>query len=242
MRRKLVVLQHVAMEGPGRIAAAAARRGVEVDVRAVFAGAEVPRALASDEALVVMGGPMGVSDVGGAPFPFLAAEVELLQGCLARREPVLGICLGSQLLAHAAGARVYPRGLIELGWGPVAFAGVDREPVLAGLRASETMLHWHGDTFDLPAGATLLASTDVCRHQAFRIGDHAFGLQFHAEADADLVARWVREDADYVARALGPDGAARVLADTAALMPAQLAIGDRLIDNLLSALLRPRAP
>src|SRR6185369_11804775 len=105
----------------------------------------------------------------------------LLRDRLAGSAPVLGVCLGAQLMAHAAGARVYPNTrpgtpgqpptrVYEVGWAPVDFLGVDREPALAGLSAREPMLHWHGDTYDLPRGAVLLASTPACPNQAFRLG------------------------------------------------------------------------
>jgi len=133
---------------------------------------------------------------------------------------VLGICLGAQLLAAAAGARVYPNtrraadGAVvlarEVGWGAVDFAAGAPEPALAGLRAKEMVLHWHGDTFDLPRGAMPLASTAACRNQAFRLGWKAFALQFHCELSAEDVAVWVREDADYVREANGEEGAARI--------------------------------
>lgn len=251
MRRKLIALQHVDREGPGRVAVAAHELGLELTVVPLHQGRSVPTALAPDEALIVMGGPMGVSDLGDARHPFLADEVALLRRCLTRAEPVLGVCLGAQLLAHAAGARVFPntrsspgggpaRAIIELGWAPVRFHRIDQEPLLAGMREQESMLHWHGDTFDLPADAVRLASTDVCPNQAFRLGDHAVALQFHAEADADLVARWVNEDAAYVERALGPHGRAQVLKQTAARAREHQDVGDRLLRNVLQSLcLRP---
>src|SRR4029077_5459438 len=102
----------------------------------------------------------------------------------------------------------------EVGWGFVDFLGAGREPALAGLGARELVLHWHGDTFDLPAVAVHLASTPVCRHQAFRLGRRQFGLQFHCELEAPTIAVWVREDADYVRAANGPEGPGRILADT----------------------------
>jgi GMP synthase (glutamine-hydrolysing) len=101
------------------------------------------------------------------------------------------------------------------------------------------MLHWHGDTFDLPTGATLLASTPLCPNQGFRIGA-AYGLQFHCEIDADTVDVWVDEDADYVRLANGDEGAARIRADTATHMPRHREVGDRLLANILDELGFPR--
>ena len=141
---------------------------------------------------------MGVGDAGNPKFPFLPQEIALLRKLLARDAPVLGICLGSQLLAAAAGARVYPNTrpgtdgkpvpVREVGWGTIDLHNVN-EPALAGLPAQPLVLHWHGDTYDLPPGAVHLASTPVCRHQAFRIGRRPFGLQFHPELERETIAR-----------------------------------------------------
>src|SRR5262245_39994560 len=192
-----------------------------------------------------MGGPMGVGDVGNPEFPFLPPGITLLGRLIAGDAPILGICLGSQRLAAAAGARVYPNtrpgpdgkptAAREVGWGTVDLHNV-AEPALAGLPAQPTVLHWHGDTFDLPAGAVHLASTPVCRHQAFRLGARAFGLQFHVELERETIATWVREDAEYVTGALGPEGGARILADTERHYAAARPIWDRLLGNILSAM------
>jgi GMP synthase (glutamine-hydrolysing) len=234
--RTLHVIKHIAREGPGRIADIAKDVGLGVVVHDLPSGAPVPKTLPDGDLLVVMGGPMGVADVGGAEFPFLRHEVDLVARCLANDTPVLGICLGAQLMAHALGARVYPAREREVGWGPVAFATGANEPALAGVGASEIVLHWHGDTFDLPEGATLLASTDVCPNQMFRAGTRAFGLQFHVEVVADEIATWVREDADFISGALGAAGPGRILADTLRFEPRHRQIGDRLIRNILDAM------
>jgi len=105
---RAIVLQHTPTEGPERVATLLAARGIGCEIRALHTGAPVPDDVAADQLLIVMGGPMGVADAGGAAYPFLAAEIALLQKLVAREAPVLGICLGAQLLAAAAGARVYP--------------------------------------------------------------------------------------------------------------------------------------
>ena len=237
-----VVLQHTPTEGPERVATLLAARGIGVETIAVYDGAPVPDDVAADRPLIVMGGPMGVGDAGNPKFPFLPQEIALLRKLLARQAPVLGICLGSQLLAAAAGARVYPNmrpgtdgkpaPVREVGWGRIDLHRVN-EPALAGLPAQPLVLHWHGDTYDLPPGAVHLASTPVCRHQAFRVG-RAFGLQFHPELERETIALWVREDADYVRGALGPDGGARILADTERHHAAARPIWDRLLGNIIS--------
>ena len=242
-----IVLQHTPTEGPERVATLLAARGIRCETRALHAGAPVPDDVAADQLLIVMGGPMGVADAGSPAYPFLASGDRAAARLLARDAPVLGICLGSQLLAAAAGARVYPntrpgpdgragRRRARSAGARSIFIGADGEPALAGLPARPLVLHWHGDTFDLPPGAVHLASTPVCRHQAFRHGRRAFGLQFHRELERETVAVWVREDADYVRGALGPEGGARILADTDRHYAAARPIWDRLLGNIISVM------
>jgi GMP synthase (glutamine-hydrolysing) len=126
----------------------------------------------------------------------------------------------------------------EVGWGPVQLVGGAGEPALEGLGSEQTVLHWHGDTYDLPAGAVRLASTDLCPNQAFRIGARAFGLQFHVEADAALAKRWAVEDADFVRAARGAEGPAAVIAESERLADGARAAGDRMIRNIVGCMLR----
>ena len=168
---KAVILQHAPYAGPGRIIPVFRDFGIPTEVRRLDRGDEVPTDLDEVRMLVVLGGPMGVSDVGGGKYPFLAKEVETLQRMVAADRPVLGIALGAQLLAHAAGAKVYPnvkmappagpgqppkpveptQPLPEFGWGPVAFPFPGgTEPMVFGLSDGSPMFHWHADTFDLP--------------------------------------------------------------------------------------------
>jgi len=109
--------------------------------------------------------------------------------------------------------------------------------VLAGIGSRARMLHWHGDTFDLPAGAIHLASTPVCRHQAFRLGRRQFGFQFHCELEAATIATWVREDADFVRAANGDEGGAQILADTERHYAGSRPIWDRLLGNAIDLML-----
>jgi GMP synthase-like glutamine amidotransferase len=125
----------------------------------------------------------------------------------------------------------------EVGWAPVDFLGTDHRPELVGIRPREIMLHWHGDTFAIPKGAVHLASTPNCANQLFRL-PRQVGIQFHPEIDAHSIAEWVRLDGDYVTLANGPDGKARVLADTERYLERHQQIGDRLLDNLLGEITR----
>jgi len=243
--RRALVLTHVAHEGPARVADALARAGLGIDVRRLDLGEGVPRTLDDWDLLVVMGGPMGVLDVGDPRYPFLEAELALIRSAVQGDFPTLGLCLGAQLLAAAAGARVYPnmagdppRPLREVGWGAIHFIRApSEEPYLAGLDRAEVVLHWHGDTFDLPSGAVLLASTLACENQMFRLRRRQFGLQFHVELREADVRTWLDADRSYVEGALGPGGPERILADTARYLPRLMERGDQLLDGLIRAMI-----
>lgn len=242
--KRAIILQHLDGETAGRLAVLAKEAGFTLDVRNLHLGAPVPERLNQDEVLIVMGGPMGVADVGDTRYPYLGAELALLRRVLADRGGVLGVCLGSQLLAAAAGARVYvnrdpktQQRVREVGFAPIRYLGLEREPVLAGLGEEELVFQWHGDTFDLPAGAVHLASSEKCAHQAFRIGQRAFGLQFHVEVDGEMARQWAVDDPAYVMSALGADGPAQLIAAAEENAARMREPADRLMRNLLGCLL-----
>jgi GMP synthase (glutamine-hydrolysing) len=239
------ILQHEPIEGPACIADVARSIDLDVALYPLFDAVPVPARISNEDVLVVMGGPMGVGDIGDPRWPFLKAEVDLLSACLHDDKAVLGVCLGAQLMAHALGARVYPLEvgdppvrMREVGWGAVTFApSREMEPSLRGVNESEVVLHWHGDTFDLPSGSRLLASTLLCQNQMFRWGTRAFGLQFHVEVGAPEIVAMVGEDAAFVRAANGPTGGSRILSDTERWIHRYREMGDRMIRNLFDSML-----
>jgi GMP synthase (glutamine-hydrolysing) len=179
-RRVVRVIQHETGEGPGLIEEALALEGVACDVVRVDLGQPVPAALGDAVGLVVLGGGMGVNEAGQRPH--LVEERDLVKAALGAGVPVLGTCLGSQILAWALGASVRAAPAKEIGWfevtpGPAAAT----DPLFAPLPERFTTFHWHGDVFELPSGAVSLASSERTAHQAFRHGDRAYGLLFHLE-------------------------------------------------------------
>ncbi len=183
-----LALRHVAFEDLGLLGPLLERRGHAVRY------VDVPVAALDDldplapDLLVILGGPIGVYD--NESFPFIDAERELIAARLGACLPTLGICLGSQLIASALGARVYAAGVKEIGWAPLTLTDAGRASCLARLEET-AVLHWHGDTFDLPEGAKLLASTPLCKHQAFSLDDRrTLALQFHAESSGRALESW----------------------------------------------------
>lgn len=152
--------------------------------------------------VVILGGPMGVYE--RERYPFLTEELQFIRERIAVGAPLLGICLGAQLIAHALGARVYPGPAKEIGLSPIRLTAAGHISPLATMAAADPVLHWHGDTFDLPSGATLLASTDAYPHQAFSFGRHVLALQFHLEA-GERIGEWIGGHADEL-RTAGVDG------------------------------------
>ncbi|GIX49415.1 MAG: GMP synthase [Candidatus Tectimicrobiota bacterium] len=182
-----LAIRHVPFEDLGSFAAVLAEAGFAVTY--LEAGLDDLQAVAplAPDLLVVLGGPIGAYEEDA--YPFLRHELALLERRLAAGRPTLGICLGCQLMARALGARVYPGPRKEIGWAPLQLTEAGRRSCLASL-AETPVLHWHGDTFDLPAGATRLASTPLYANQAFAWGEAALGLQFHLEVTAQGLERW----------------------------------------------------
>jgi GMP synthase (glutamine-hydrolysing) len=179
--------------------------------------------------LAVLGGPIGVYE--DDHYPWLRDETAYIANRLKQRKPTLGICLGAQLMARAMGARVYPGPAKEIGWKPLR---LDGETLLAPL-AGQPVLHWHGDTFDLPEGAVLLASTDICRNQAFSLGRHGLAFQFHPEARDQGFERWLIGHACEIAATNGVT-VNGLRADTARLAPAALTKGRQVLRDWLAQL------
>lgn len=214
VRPTLLAIQHVPWETPHRLLDAC--RGLDVHTVKPLTGQPLP-AHEEVSGAVVMGGPMGVDDLDR--HPQLGGEREWLAEATRRDLPLLGICLGAQLIARALGAEVRPGEGPELGYLPVEILDAD-DPILGALAPSTTVLHWHNDVFDLPDGATRLARSAQTEVQAFRHGN-AWGTLFHPEADFALLEAWlaVPEMVRAASHALGDEAAARLPADAEAADP-----------------------
>ncbi|WNL46181.1 glutamine amidotransferase [Dyella sp. BiH032] len=188
MTRTALAIRHVAFEDLGLLAPLLAERGY--DVRYAEAGVDAIGAadVTAVDLLVVLGGPIGVYE--RERYPFLVEEQAAIAARLAARRPTLGICLGAQLMAQALGAEVAPTGRAEIGFGPLSLTDDGRASVLQAI-GDVPVLHWHGDQFAIPAGAQRLAQTPGFPNQAFALGRHALGLQFHLEVEAPRLERWL---------------------------------------------------
>ena len=182
-------LQHVFFETLGAIEPWLEVAGCEVSRTRFFETARLP-APPEIDFLVVLGGPMSVNDENA--FPWLIEEKRFIRECVAAGKPVLGICLGAQLIASALGARVYPNRFREIGWFPVRGLPARHGSTFSFPRSLE-VFHWHGETFDLPEEAVPIARSDGCDNQAFQIGRSVIGLQFHLETTAESAHAMVRE-------------------------------------------------
>jgi GMP synthase (glutamine-hydrolysing) len=259
---KAVILQHVAHEGPGRIVPVFRDFGIKTEVRRLDRGDEVPTDLDGFNILIVLGGPIGVADLNDSKYPFLAKEVDTLQRMVAADRPVLGICLGAQLLAHAAGAKVHPNmtpgdspvAAPEIGWGPVTFPFPGgTEPIVGGMIDGAPMFHWHFDTFELPklpppanppapntppppTGNSLLSSSKRCKNQAFRFKTKLFGFQYHIELDKPGIEALTAGNKEQLLKVHGADGEKTIRQDTEKHYPRYARLGDRILGNFVQYL------
>jgi GMP synthase-like glutamine amidotransferase len=176
-------LQHVPFESPGQLQSILLKQGSLITKTALFDNAPLP-AMDEFDLLIILGGPMSVNDESS--FEWLVREKDFIRRCINHQKPVLGICLGAQLIANALGATVYKNSVKEIGWFPIQRAS---QPQMGAFNFPDTLnaFHWHGETFDMPHGALLLASSEATPHQAFQFGATTIALQCHLEATPDSI-------------------------------------------------------
>lgn len=228
-----LAIRHVPFEDLGSFASALRERGFALAYRDAGLDDLGARDLLDADLLIVLGGPIGVYET--REYPFLKGEIGMVERRLKAGRPVLGLCLGAQIMAKALGTRVYKGKRKELGWGPLELTDAGRKSALAELGRRTAVLHWHGDSFDLPQGAELLASTRLYAHQAFSWRRHALGLQFHVETTTRGLERWFVGNALEIASTRGVD-LAKLRRETRRLGPRLEERGPRVLKAWLDGL------
>lgn len=223
----VLVLQFMQDDGPGYFGTWAAREGVRLDVRSAAAGHTIPGRVSDHAALVVLGGAMSAND----DLPYLRVAEDLILQAMRLNMPVLGHCLGGQLMARALGADVVPSPAPEIGWHRMDVSDNLEAQQWFGRAATQQVFHWHYEAFGLPAGATRLGSSAACTNQAFAVGPH-LALQFHVEIDADKIADWVRHSSPQYAEAQAQHATAqspaRIIELSSLWLASQQALADRI--------------
>jgi GMP synthase (glutamine-hydrolysing) len=187
---KILACTHVPQEGLGYLEELLPQLGVTYEYQELYQDPH-PRPLAGYQGLIVMGGSMNVDQV--QEYPFLRTDYHYIEEALKLGMPILGFCLGAQLLAKVLGAKVYRNSQPELGWYDLNLVAAVDHKIFEGFPQRCKVFQSHGDTFDLPQGAQLLASTTGCKHQAFSWQEKAIGLQFHLEVTADMIKEWLQD-------------------------------------------------
>ncbi len=192
--KPVAIFRHAPIEGPGYFASYLERKAIPWTLVAIDEGRKVPRSARAYAGLVFMGGPMSVND----DLPWIVPVLNLIADAVRQDVPVLGHCLGGQLMARAFGGAVQPAVAKEIGWGEVSVSDNDLAREWLGPAQAFESFHWHGETFSIPPGGTRVLENARCTNQAFALGRH-FGMQCHVEMTEDLVRAWVREGADEIA-------------------------------------------
>lgn len=237
--RKLLVFQHVASEPLGTLDPLFREAGFRIRYVNFQRRADLVIDVARYDGLVVLGGPMAADQTDD--YPHLLAECDAIKAATDRETPVLGICLGAQLIAAALGARTLRGAAVEKGWTAVTPTDAGRaDPLLRHLEHGEPVFQWHDDTFTLPERAVHLARSADCEYQAFRVGDSVYGLQFHLEADRPLIERWVDRwpEADVGGGAGRESPRERIARDTARHIERAARVGDALFGGFIDRFYR----
>ncbi len=209
---RLLVLQHLEREGPGLFCQIALERGLDVCIFRLDLGDCLPE-LEPGDLLLVLGGPMGIRDIKNPEYPWLNKEIDLLKEALEMNIAIIGVCLGAQLLAYASGGDIESlkfgsplKPLPEIGWSNIFKASnAGPDDMIPFLHEPMAVLHWHADRILLSNSAQLLASSSRCAEQFFKIGQFAYGLQFHIEIEDKIINQWIDEDINFIKIALGED-------------------------------------
>ena len=205
----ILVVQQQNLGAPGAFGTALEANGARLDIRNHQAGDALPSGSGGHDALLVLGGTMNALE--DADYPYLPQSVSLIRDFHGLGKPVLGICLGAQLIARAFGGRVYVHDMPELGFVEIApNGGASADPLLAALDGPRRLMQWHYDSFDLPPAAELLATSPTGHHQAFRMGETTHGIQFHFEVSRDLIESWLAALDDMPDDAIHNDFKARI--------------------------------
>ncbi len=229
---KALVIQQTHNDPPGRLAEILTRRGWELDVRLMENNDTVPEVLDGYRCLIVLGGPMNVDDFQG--HPYLRLERNLVKKALLVDFPFLGICLGAQMLARAAGYSVFRNRGVEKGWYPVeATREGQADPILRGIPTRFEVFHWHDDMYELPLGASLLVTAETCSTQVVGLGKKAYGFQFHLEATEEIIVHWVNQYPEEIIAVHGASGPPEVIRQTAEKMAGYHEICTAIIENFL---------
>jgi len=209
--KRLLVIQHLEREGPGLFYQVAKERGMRIETFYMNKGDDLPKTN-KDDLLLIMGGPMGIKDIGSKKYTWLRAEKDFIKSELKKDTRIIGVCLGAQLLANAAGGDVEiledgapPKPFTEIGWSPVFFYKSNKE-FNQFCETPFQVLHWHCDRILLPEKAVLIASSKRCKEQFFKIGALAYGLQFHIELEKKMTEDWINKDKIFINKGLGPNG------------------------------------
>ncbi|MBI5588625.1 MAG: gamma-glutamyl-gamma-aminobutyrate hydrolase family protein [Deltaproteobacteria bacterium] len=230
--KKVLVVQHVPHESLGIIGPAVLRGGFMPEYLKVYENHAMPRTIEGYSALIVLGGPMAVYEED--LYPFIKGELKLIESALKNNTPTLGVCLGAQMMAKAAGSKVYEGGKKEIGWYGVSLTdeGVD-DRLFMGLSDEFTVFQWHGDTFDVPENAELLASSKLFPNQVIRIGSRAYGVQFHLEVTESMIREWIEVNGDELAGLKGVIDPEEIIRETPENIAGLHACGRTVVERFL---------
>ena len=211
--KRLLVIQNIEREGPGLFSILAERIGFYSKIYCLSRGDKLPEAR-KDDLILIMGGPMGVSDINNKKYPWLKAEIKFIKKAIDNQISIIGVCLGAQLLAYAEGGNIEKmkdefnqKYKAEIGWSEISSINLKNyDEISVFLKKPLNVLHWHGDRIILPSNAVLLASSKHCKEQLFKIGNNIYGLQFHAETEGLMTDEWIENDKKFIISGLGKNG------------------------------------